>query len=188
MNHDPQTRTPTGTSEAGAPATQELFARVYEELRGLAAVYIRDERAGHTLQPTALVHETYLKLAQAGGWKSENEFIAVAASAMRRVLVDHARKRDAAKRGGGERRLSIDSHDTGGHGLIGRGQQLDVMTLDEALRKLEAIHPRQARLVELRVFGGLTVDAAAELVGVSVSTAFKDWEMARAWLLRELGG
>lgn len=177
-----------GADRAGTPA-RELFPRVYEELRGLAAHYIRSERAGHTLQPTALVHEAFLRLASdaARPWKTENEFIAIAASAMRHILVDHARKRDAIKRGGGDRPLTIDSR-ASGCGVVGPRAEVDLLALDEVLDRLESLHPRQARLVVLRVFGGLPVEAAAELMDVAPSTAYKDWDMARAWLLRELGG
>jgi RNA polymerase sigma factor (TIGR02999 family) len=186
-------RSPSGgEDQPGEPlarSTAELFPVVYEELRGLAALYFRNEQAGHTLQPTALVHETYLRLAADGArpWRSRDEFVAIAASAMRRVLVDHARKRGAIKRGGGARTLSIDVHASGGDLFATRATEVDFATLDDALRRLNDLEPRQARLVELRVFGGLSTDAAAVLIDVAPSTAYKDWEMAKAWLLRELG-
>lgn len=168
---------------------QDLFPLVYDELRGLAALYMRNEQGDHELQPTALVHEIYLRLAssETSPWKTKSEFIAIAATAMRRVLVEHARKRDAAKRGGGQRPLSIDTRSSG-LGITAASPDIDVIVLHEALQRLEVLHPRQGRLVELRIFGGLPVEEAATLMSVAASTAYKDWEMARAWLLRELGG
>jgi RNA polymerase sigma factor (TIGR02999 family) len=187
-------RSPSGGEDpSGQPlarSTAELFPVVYEELRGLAALYFRDEQPGHTLQPTALVHETYLRLAADGArpWRSRDEFVAIAASAMRRVLVDHARKRGAIKRGGGARPLSIDVRASNCGLFAARANDVDFATLDDALCRLNDLEPRQARLVELRVFGGMTTEAAAHVIDVAPSTAYKDWEMAKAWLLRELGG
>ena len=172
-----------------ARSTAELFPIVYEELRGLAALYFKNEQPGHTLQPTAIVHETYLRLSADGPrpWKSKDEFLAIAASAMRRVLVDHARKRDAVKRGGGVRPLSIDIQSSG-CAVLGNKPDVDLVSLDDALQRLGDLQPRQARLVELRLFAGMTTEAAAAEIDVAPSTAYKDWEMAKAWLLRELGG
>lgn len=165
--------------------TADAFAQVYQELRALAGLYLRRVRNAATLQPTALVHEAYVRLAGLPGarFRSKEEFLGLAASVMRRVLVDHARRRNAAKRGGGQRRLTIDSGCEDQR--VGPGP-IDLLVLDEALTRLHAMHARQARLVELRLFAGLTVDAAASMLGISPSTAFKDWEIARAWLLREL--
>jgi RNA polymerase sigma-70 factor (ECF subfamily) len=172
-----------------ARTADELFPQIYDELRDLAAVYFQREQPGHTLQPTALVHETYLRLASDGArpWTNKDEFVALAASVMRRVLVDHARKRDTLKRGGGVRRFSIDVQ-SADCGDFGTGPDVDLLALDAALRRLSELQPRQARLVELRVFGGLSADAAAAAIDVAPSTAYKDWDMAKAWLLRELGG
>lgn len=182
-----KTDTPTGDNSKGRPGRPagELFPHVYQELRTLAAAYMNKEQANHTLQPTALVHETFVRLAASGNcpWKSEAEFIAIAATVMRRVLVDHARRRDAAKRGGGRKALTIDSR--GSAPAHGSGE-VDVLILDDALQVLETLHPRQARLVELRVFGGLSIEAAAMLLGVVPSTAYLDWDMAKAWLMRAM--
>lgn len=176
-----------GKGGSGVPA-RHAFPRLYEELRQLAGQYLQRERTGHSLQPTALVNEAFVRMANDRGcaWRTESGFIGIAATVMRQVLVDHARKHNAAKRGGGVPNLSID---TSGSNLgTAEREAVDVLALDEALGRLKDLHPRQARLVELRVFGGLSVTAAAELAGVAPSTAHKDWEMARAWLLRHLGG
>ena len=159
-----------------------LTGLVYEELRGLAAAYIRRERAGHSLQPTALVHEAFLRLIDAQGveLRDQRHFFAIAANTMRRVLVEHARTRNAAKRGGGSHRVTL----TGLH-ASDRQTDLEVIALDEAMERLAEIDPRQAKIVELRFFGGLTVDEVAENLGVSKRTVESDWTLARAWLLRE---
>ncbi len=158
---------------------------VIAELRALAAKYLAGERPGHTLQPTALVHEAFLRLTGSPGVPADrSEFIALAATSMRRVLVDHARARRAAKRGGDRRRappLALD-----GAAAKWDQPQVDLLALDEALEKLAALDPRQARIVELRFFGGLGVEAAAQVLGVSTRTVEADWRMARAWLRREL--
>ncbi|MEM0984521.1 MAG: ECF-type sigma factor [Planctomycetota bacterium] len=158
---------------------------VYSELRKIAARYLQNERREHTLQPTALVHEAFLRLG--GGSESLNadrrRFVATAARVMRNVLVDHARARNAEKRGGGRgRSLDVDL------AAVDEGRSADIEQLDEALTRLEALHPRQARVVELRFFGGLTVEDTAALLDSSVRTVERDWTVARAWLRRELRG
>lgn len=162
-----------------SPTPQSLFPLVYEQLREIARIYISRERHGHTLQPTALVHEAYLKLADQNRvqWQGRAHFMAVAAVAMRRILVNHAKARKALKRGGDLARLALDEALTEAQERSG-----DLVALDEALVQLEKIDPEQVRIVELRFFGGLTAGEAAEVIGVSERTVFRQWLMARAWL------
>ncbi len=158
---------------------------VYEELRKLANAYLGRERPGHTLQPTALVHEVYMRLAGAeAGWSGRGHFFGAAAQAMRRILVEHARGKAAAKRGGGRQRVEeITLPDEGrGHGLSAE----EILTLNRALEQLEADYPRKAEIVQLRYFAGLTVDEIAELLGVTPRTVERDWRFARAWLEKAL--
>jgi RNA polymerase sigma factor (TIGR02999 family) len=164
-------------------ALDALMPLVYEELRRIANYYIRAERPGHTLQPTALVHEAYLRLIdqRTASYKSRIHFYSVAATLMRRIVVDHARRRNAEKRGGG-RVVSLDT----GVDVAAQGSE-DVVRVDEALEALALIDPRQARVVELRFFGGLSNEETAEVLGVSERTVKRDWTMARAWLHREIG-
>ena len=163
----------------------ELVALVYDELRVIADRQLRNERPGHTLQPTALVNEMYLRLFDptANGWESRSHFFGVAARAMRQVLVDHARKRDAAKRGGELQRVTLvtDIAEDGNNAT-------DVIDLHLALEKLSQQDDALGRLVELRFFTGLTLDEAADTLGVSRRKAANDWAAARLWLQRELGG
>jgi len=165
-------------------ALDRLIPLVYDELRELARRYLRRERREHTLQPTALVHEAYLRLVdqQQAGWRNRAHFIAIAAQMMRRILVDHARAHDAAKRGSGAEKLSIDSVSE-----PAVDPEVDVIALDAALERLAALDPVQARIVELRFFGGLTIEETSEVVGVGPTTVKREWQMARAWLFRELG-
>jgi RNA polymerase sigma factor (TIGR02999 family) len=161
-----------------------LIDAVYHELRGLARGYLRRERADHSLAPTALVHEAYLKLIDQRQvkWQNRAHFFAIAAHVMRRILVDHARTRGAAKRDGGQRVPLED-------GLaVMEPPDVDVLDLDAALEKLSRLDPRQSELVELRFFGGLTGDEAAAVMRIAPATADRDWALARAWLYRELGG
>jgi RNA polymerase sigma factor (TIGR02999 family) len=171
-------------SELGrGDSASQLFPLVYEELRSLAAGYFRAERVGHTLEPTALVHEAYLRLVQQtdGNWKNRAHFFAVAARAMRNVLVNHALARKAQKRGGGQPTILIDTD------LVpARGREVDPVELDDALKRLAALDPRKADVVEMRFFGGLTVEEVAHAMGVSVSTVEADWRMAKAWLSKAL--
>ena len=170
-------------NSADAPQHAALVAIVYDELRSIAQRQLRNERPGHTLQPTALVNEAYLRLFDptANGWESRAHFFGVAARAMRRVLVDHARKRDAAKRGGELQRVTLvtDIAEAG-------KSETDLLDLHLALEKLAQNDEALARLVELRFFTGLTLDEAADTLGVSRRKAANDWATARLWLQREL--
>lgn len=162
-----------------------LIDALYDELRLLANSYLRSERSDHTLQPTALVHEAYLRLAgqDAVRWRNRDHFIAVAATMMRRVLVDHARGHSRGKRGGGAVKLSLaDVHELTGT------DQLDFLALDVALEKLAKDYPQESKIVELRFFGGLSINETARVLDISESTVERDWRFARAWLLREMDG
>lgn len=169
-------------SKGQTDAPSELFEAVYEELRRLAAAHLRRENRGHSLAPTVLVHEAYLKLVdqQQVRWQNRAHFFALAARIMRRILVDHARARGAAKRGAGAR-ISLADID-----VAGAAPDVDLLALDAALGKLTAIDRRQTEVVELRFFGGLTVDETAEVLGVAPITVKREWALARAWLFREL--
>ena len=164
-------------------AADELLPLVYEELRSLAGNYLRRERSDHTLQPTALVHEAYLRLVNQDrvGWQGKTHFRAVAARAMCRVLVDHARARKREKRGGGWRRVSL--YDAF---LLAGPRELDAVALHDALERMRELDERQASVVELRLLGGLSSEEAARLLNVSERTVDRDWKMAQAWLRREL--
>lgn len=171
---------------AGDPtALDALLPAVYGELRRQAARALRREAAGHTLQPTALVHEAYLRLVdqRRTRWDSRGHFLGVAAQLMRHVLVDHARGRRAGKRGGGDRQVSLAGVDA-----VAEQPSVDVAELDEALTRLAVMDPMQARLVELRYFVGLSIQEAASALAVSPSTVKREWAVARAWLRRELDG
>jgi RNA polymerase sigma factor (TIGR02999 family) len=171
-------------NQGDSSAANRLLPLVYDELRALAAHWMRRERADHTLQPTALVHEAYLRLIDQtkADWKSRAHFMAVAAQTIRHVLVDHARKVKADKRGGGRHRTSL--HDDL-KADVGRND-VDLLALEEALERLQQLHPRQARVVELRFFGGLSIEETAHVLDVVRSTVADDWSFARAWLSREL--
>ncbi|MCC7124951.1 MAG: sigma-70 family RNA polymerase sigma factor [Acidobacteria bacterium] len=160
-----------------------LLPLIYAELRRVAAAHLRRERRDHTLQATALVHEAYLRLVDQRQvqWQNRAHFLAVAAQAMRRILVDHARARSAAKRGNAEVHMQIeDAH------ITVDGPSLDIVALDNALTRLAAHDARQVQVVELRFFGGLSVEEAAEVLGVSAATVKREWSFAKAWLRREL--
>ncbi len=168
-------------------AVDELMPLVYEELRTLAEQYLRAERAGHTLQATALVHEAYLRLVEGAerSWQNRTHFFATAAIAIRHILVDHARRRARLKRGGDLERVPLDAVET----IADDGANDErLLRLDEALDRLAAIDSRKARTVELRFFAGLTVEEVATATGDSPSAVARDWRMARAWLRRELEG
>ena len=164
-------------------AAEQLIPLVYDELRGLAAQKLRGEREGHTLRPTALVHEAFLRLVDQRdvAWQNRVQFFALAAQAMRRVLVDHARAHNAGKRAGGWQRVTLEETVA-----VEEPRQLDAIALDAALEELSAIDAAKVRLVELRFFGGLSVDESAEVMGVSPSTAAREWRLAKAWLFRRL--
>jgi RNA polymerase sigma factor (TIGR02999 family) len=167
--------------EHGDPtAAEQLLPLVYDELRRLAAQRLAQEKPGQTLQATALVHEAYLRLVgpQDPGWNGRGHFFAAAAEAMRRILIDRARHKQTRKAGGGRRRLDLDNIEP----ALEEGDGDRLLALDEALGKLEAEDPRKAELVKLRFFAGLTAEQAAAALGVSTSTAEKDWAYARSWL------
>ncbi len=165
-------------------AAEALMPLVYEELRRLSGSMMKSQASSHTLQPTALVNEAYLKLIHAPeGFANRAHFMAVAATAMRQILTDHARRKRAAKRGGTEARREGEVDQVADPG----GRAFDPVSLDDALSKLDRLDPRRHRVVELRFFGGLTVDEVADLLGTSRSTVEADWRSARAWLAVELG-
>jgi RNA polymerase sigma factor (TIGR02999 family) len=171
---------------AGDPrAAAELLPLVYDELRKLAAARMAAERPGQTLDATALVHEAYLRVVGSAdpGCEGRGHFFAAAAEAMRRILVENARHKKAARHGGGRERVGLDDAEPAVAGL-----DLDLLALDDALAKLEREHPRQARVVQLRYFAGLTVPQTAEALGVSRATVENDWAFARNWLWVEMGG
>lgn len=180
------TRLLAGACGGDAKAAADLLGVLYDDLRARAAGYLAHERVGHTLSPTALVHEAYVRLIDRthAGFKNRAHFAGAAAVAMRRILVDHARARGAAKRGGAGKRVAIDTS----FGLADKAAPapVDVLALDEVLTRLAALHERQAKVVEMRFFGGLTAEEAAEALGVSLATVESDWRMARTWLHREL--
>lgn len=168
-------------------ALDRLIPLVYEELRGLAEGYLRRERPGHTLGATALLHEAYLRLVEKThpGWEGRVHFFAVAAQLMRRILVDHARARRAAKRGGGAARVELEAAGLAAAAADGL-DRADLLDLDAALGRLAALDERKARAVELHYFGGLTQDEAAQVLGVHVNTVARELRLARAWLHREI--
>lgn len=165
-------------------AFDEVMQYVYDDLRRRASAYLRHERHGNSLQTTGLVHEAFIKLhdKQKIKWQDRNHFFAVAAQAMRRILVDHARARSRDKRGGGHVDLPLEEarHGSSHQPLI------DLVALDEALRQLATFDERQVRIVELKYFGGMTLDETAEILGISRVTVKRDWQIARAWLRRQL--
>jgi RNA polymerase sigma factor (TIGR02999 family) len=174
----------TRLREGNQEAANELAPLVYAELRRMAGAYMQRERSGHTLQATALVHEAYMRLVggEPAEWQNRAHFFAIAAHTMRQVLLDYARRRHADKRGGaGIRKVDMDADL-----LVASDALEDVIAVDEALEKLAAIDPRQSRLVELRFFAGLSVEEAAEVLGVSAVTVKREWRLAKAWLRREL--
>jgi RNA polymerase sigma factor (TIGR02999 family) len=164
-------------------ALDKLIPLVYDELRRLADHYLRRERPDHTLQPTALVHEAYLRLVNQRNvdWHNRAQFFGIAAELMRRILLEHARSHHAAKRGGGEQKLSLDE----AMGLS-KKREVDLIALDDALTSLAAVDPQKSRIVELRFFGGLTIEETAKLLGVSPITVNRAWRITKAWLLREI--
>jgi RNA polymerase sigma-70 factor (ECF subfamily) len=177
------TRLLASAREGDPHASAELLQLLYGELHRLAAAYMRRERPGHTLQATALVNEVYLRLS--GGeheYQNRAHFLAFAANSMRQVLLDQARRRRAHKRGAGARQVDLDS------GILVSAESVeDTLAIDEALQRLRAIDPRQERIVELRFFGGLSVEETAAVLGVAPITIKREWRSAKAWLYRELG-
>jgi len=178
-------RTLSGTEGATSEAVSRMFDIVYDELHGIARNLMRAERPGSTLRPTALVHEAYIRLVEQDGvsWESRAHFFGIAGRAMRQILVDHARERAALKRGGDLTRVTLDEV------LVpGSATEYDVRDLDNALEKLSGLDPRASRVVEMRIFGGLSMQEVAHVLGVSKRTADDDWTMARMFLTRELSG
>ena len=185
----PDTADATALLEAWGRGDQSAFDQllplVHIELKGIARRYLGRERVGHTLQPTALVHEAYLRLIDINRvqWQSRGHFLSMAARVMRRILVDAARARRFQKRGGGALRITLDEAM-----LVTGDEGHDLVALDAALEALAAIDPRKSSVVEMRFFGGLTVDESAEILQVSGDTVRRDWRLAKIWLLRELRG
>jgi RNA polymerase sigma factor (TIGR02999 family) len=177
-------------SEGDAGALDRLLPLVYAELRRIASKQLRAERQEHTLAPTALVHELYLRLVdqRRATWQNRAQFFGLAAQLMRRILVDHARTQKAAKRGGSATRMSLDDLIEGGLTEPDAGPAADVLAIDEALERLASLDQDQARIVELRFFSGLTVEETAHVLSRSPRTVKREWRLARAWLYRELRG
>ena len=175
-------------SEGKTGAADRVIEMVYAELRSLADGALRGERADHTLQPTALVHEAWMKLSGQEGvtWQNRSHFLGIASLAMRRVLVDHARMRSRDKRGGGAQREALVTGIVGDDGPL--GGDLEILALEEGLEQLKQHSERAAKVVELRFFGGLTEDEAAEVLGVTRPTVTRDWRAARAWLAAWMKG
>jgi RNA polymerase sigma factor (TIGR02999 family) len=184
---DPKTVTEAlnSVAQGDGDAFDRLLPVVYREMKRLAAGYLKNERPGHTLQPTALAHEAYLRLVgrDTPRWQNRAHFLGVAARAMREILVDHARRRKALKRGGGQPITVLDEAL-----LVGGDRPIAFDDLDRALVELARLSERQARVVELRYFGGLTIEETGEVLGISPVTVKRDWATARAWLYRELSG
>ena len=180
---DEITRLLKAWSEGNDEALEKLTPLVYQELHRVARRYMAAERPDHTLQTTALIHEVYLRLVDARdvNWNDRAHFFAVCAQLMRRILIDFARSRHYQKRGGGARRLPLDEAP-----LVSAEPPADIMALDDALKTLARVDERKSRVVELRFFGGLSVEETAEVLKVSPETVMRDWKLAKAWLLREL--
>jgi RNA polymerase sigma-70 factor (ECF subfamily) len=170
-------------SEGDQSAADELMPLVMDELRRVAHNYMRREKAGHTLQTSALVNEAYVRLVDQNQiqWESRIHFFGIAARLMRQILVDQARRRNVAKRGGGTIRVSLNEATA-----VAQQQAANVVALDDALKNLESIDPRQSRIVELRFFGGMSIEETAETLKVSPGTVMRDWAFARAWLRKEM--
>ena len=170
-------------SDGRQDALDRLLTEIYAELRRLASSYLRRERPDHTLQATALVHEAFVRLVdqRAVRWQNRAHFFGIAAQAMRRILVDHARARAAGKRGAGEQKMPLDEAL-----LVTTGPDVDLLALDQALTRLAAIDPQQSRVVELRFFGGLTIEETAAVMNISPATVGREWTSAKAWLYAEL--
>ena len=171
-------------------ATEALMGAVYDQLRAIAKRQLRSERCCHTLQPTAVVHEAYARMVGQSvvHWQDRRHFFAVASATMRRILVDHARARLAAKRGGGESRPSWDELEREPEHDAAPLCDVELLAIDAALHRLHELDPDKAQLVQLRFFGGFSLEETAELMGCSRGTVVRQWRMARAWLFRELGG
>jgi RNA polymerase sigma factor (TIGR02999 family) len=177
-------------AEGDRAALEQLTPRVYAELRRIAGHCMQNERPGRTLQTTALVHEAYLRLIDVNNvnWEHRAHFFAMSAQMMRRILVDHARARATAKRGGGVARVNLDKIALDEIADVSSGHENELIALDEALESLAELDPRKARIIELRFFGGLSVEETAAVLKVSPDTVMRDWRLARSWLLLELSG
>ncbi|MDR7267940.1 RNA polymerase sigma factor (TIGR02999 family) [Pelomonas saccharophila] len=179
-------------SDGDGQAFERLIPLVYDDLRHLARRHLRSERSGHTLQSTGLVHEAFLRLSRESEmqWKSRSQLFALVSKLMRHILVDHARARQTGKRGGGEIAVSLeDLHEVAAdwdQSIQGSELALDILALDQCLQRLERLDPQQNQVVELRYFGGLSIDETAETLGISAATVKREWVTARAWLLREM--
>lgn len=185
MSHTPQnvTQLLVGWGNGDKDALDKLLPIVYDELRRQAARYLRREQVGHTLQTTALIHEAYIRLVDQKKvqWQNRAHFFGIAAQLMRRILVDHARTKRRAKRGGSDIRVSFQDAM-----MVAKDPGVDIEALDEALERLAQIDEQQSKIVELRFFSGLTVEETAEVLGISPATVKRDWSMAKAWLHREI--
>jgi RNA polymerase sigma-70 factor, ECF subfamily len=173
-------------SDGRHEALEDLIPLVYDDLRRIAAGYMRREAAGHPLQPTALVHEAYVRLIDQRQvkWRNRAHFFGVAAGMMRRILVDQARRRRAEKRGGHWERVTLSDVEA----AVDGPDEVDVLALHDSLGRLAAFDPQQERIVELRYFGGLTIEETAEVVGISPATVVREWTIAKAWLRADLSG
>lgn len=171
-------------SEGNAQVVDDILPLIYNELRSLASNYLRRERSDHTLQPTALVHEAYIKLIDQTQvkWQNRAHFFGIAANIMRRILVDYARKHHAEKRGGDAEKLPLEEEIM----IVSVGKSAELLALDEALENLAKVDPQKSKIVELRYFGGLSVEETAEVLGVSEITVKRHWRMAKAWLYGQL--
>jgi RNA polymerase sigma factor (TIGR02999 family) len=180
---DDVTRMLVQWSNGEQSALDQLIPLVYDEMRQIAGRVLKRERRDHTLQPTALVHEAYLRLIDQRNvnWQNRAHFFAIAAQAMRRIIVDHARRHNALKRGGDNLKVELEAAL-----LLPGASDVDVVKLDDALTALAAFDPQQERIVELRFFGGLSIEETAEVIGISPATVKRDWSMAKAWLHREI--
>lgn len=171
-------------TDGNQDVVNRILPHIYDELRRLAGSYLRKERADHTLQPTALVHEAYMKLIDQRQvkWQNRAHFFGIAAQVMRRILMDHARKHLANKRGGNAEVLPLEDEIL----VVSHDKSAELVALDDALNQLNEVDPQKARVVELRYFGGLSIEETAEVMGVSVPTVNRHWRMAKAWLYSEL--
>jgi len=173
-------------TDGNQEVVNQILPHIYDELRRLASSYLRRERSNHTLQPTALVHEAYMKLIDQSRvkWQNRAHFFGIAAQVMRRILMDHARKHTAEKRGGEAELLPIEEEIL----IVSHDKSAELIALDDALQQLSEIDERKAKIVELRYFGGLSIEETAEVLGVSVPTINREWRMAKAWLYSEITG
>lgn len=180
---DEVTRLLAELNRGNEDALSELMPLIYAELKRLAGYYLQQERPNHTLQATALVHEAYVRLVgqRQQHWQNKNQFVRVAASMMRRILVDYSRSHEAEKRGGKDGKVLLDETK-----VVLKGRTVDIVAVDEVLNRLTKIDPQQARVVELRFFAGLSIEEAAGALGISPATVKRDWNVAKTWLAREM--